>query len=89
MALKKVQVADLVKKYGGSEKNTGSTQVQVALLTAQINELTAHMKSHPKDHHARRGLMVLVGKRRGLLTYIETTDRPAYLALIESLQLRK
>ncbi len=89
MAVKKAKVAELVKTYGGSEKNTGSTEVQIALLTEQINALSLHLKAHQKDFHAKRGLMVLVGKRKGLLTYLERNNRTAYVALIESLKLRK
>lgn len=89
MAVKKEKVAELVKTYGGSEKNTGSTEVQIALLTEQINALSTHLKAHKKDFHGKRGLMVLVGKRKGLLTYLERNDRTAYVALIESLKLRK
>ena len=67
MALSKDRVAEIVKKYGKDENDTGSTEVQIALLTAQITDLTAHLKMHSHDHHSRRGLFKLVGKRRGLL----------------------
>ena len=89
MALAKERVAELVKKYGRDEKDTGSTEVQVAILTAQITDLTAHLKVHKKDHHSRRGLLMLVGKRRNLLDYLARKDKDRYLKLIASLGLRK
>lgn len=89
MALAKDRVAEIVKKYGKSATDTGSTEVQVALLTAQISDLTAHLKVHSHDHHSRRGLLKLVGKRRGLLDYLNAKDHDAYVALINSLGIRK
>jgi small subunit ribosomal protein S15 len=89
MALTKEKVAALVAQFGADGKDTGSTAVQIALMTAQINELTDHLKTHQKDHHSRRGLLVLVGKRRGLLDYLARTDRPQYLQVIDKLGLRK
>ncbi len=89
MALTKEKVAALVAQFGADEKDTGSTAVQIALMTAQINELTDHLKTHQKDHHSRRGLLVLVGKRRGLLDYLARTDRPKYLQVLDKLSLRK
>jgi small subunit ribosomal protein S15 len=89
MALTKEKVAALVTQFGADEKDTGSTAVQIALMTAQINELTGHLKTHQKDHHSRRGLLVLVGKRRGLLDYLARTDRPKYLQVLDKLSLRK
>ena len=89
MALAKERVAELVKKYGRDEKDTGYTEVQVAILTAQITDLTAHLKVHKKDHHSRRGLLMLVGKRRNLLDYLARKDKERYLKLIASLGLRK
>ena len=89
MALSKEKVAELVAQFGDNEKDTGSAAVQIALMTTQINELTAHLKIHQKDHHGRRGLLVLVGKRRGLLDYLAKTDRPKYLEVLEKLNLRK
>ncbi len=77
MALAKDRVAEIVKKYGKDEKDTGSTEVQIALLTAQITDLTAHLKVHSHDHHSRRGLLKLVGKRRGLLDYLNAKDHDA------------
>lgn len=89
MALSKDRVAEIVKKYGKDESDTGSTEVQIALLTAQITDLTAHLKMHSHDHHSRRGLFKLVGKRRGLLDYLDGKDHEAYVKLINSLGIRK
>lgn len=89
MALSKEKVAALVAEFGRDGKDTGSPAVQIALMTAQINELTGHLKTHDKDHHSRRGLLVLVGKRRGLLDYLLKTDREQYLKVIDKLNLRK
>jgi len=89
MALSKEKVAALVAEFGRDDKDTGSPAVQIALMTAQINELTGHLKTHDKDHHSRRGLLVLVGKRRGLLDYLLKTDREQYLKVIDKLNLRK
>mgnify|MGYP003229082100 FL=1 len=75
MALTTEKVAELVKTYGRDEKDTGSTEVQVAILTEQINALTAHLKVHKKDYHSRRGLLKLVGKRRNLLDYLAKKDK--------------
>ena len=79
----------LIKEYGKSEKDTGSTEVQVALLTQRINDLTDHLKIHKKDHHTRRGLLMLVGKRKRLLQYLENQDVERYRSLIDKLGLRK
>ena len=84
----KEQKAELVKQYGKSETDTGSAEVQVAILTARIKELTEHMKSHKKDFHTRRGLLMLVGKRRRLLSYIKKNDIENYRNLINSLGIR-
>ena len=81
--------AQLVKEYGKSENDTGSVEVQVAILTYRIKELTEHLKTHPKDHHSRRGLLKMVGKRRGLLDYLKTRDIEGYRQLIEKLGIRK
>ena len=78
----------VVEKHRAHETDTGSTRVQVALLTERINSLTDHFKSHPKDHHGRRGLLKMVGNRRRLLTYLKRTDLVGYRALIEELGLR-
>ncbi len=89
MALSKERKAEIVKKFGKNEKDTGSVQVQVALLTEQIKALTAHMKANHNDAASKRGLAILVGQRRSLLDYLIRTDREAYLKLIVELGLRK
>ena len=89
MALSKERKAELVKKFGKDEKDTGSVQVQVALLTEQIKALTEHLKKNHKDASAKRGLQVAVGQRRSLLDYLIRTDREAYFILIQELGLRK
>ena len=89
MAVSKERKAELVKKFGKNEKDTGSTAVQVAILTEQINALTAHLKANHKDAASKRGLMILVGQRRSLLDYLVKKDREAYLKLIVDLGLRK
>lgn len=87
--LAKETIESIVKEYGRDEKDTGSTEVQVAILTAQINALTDHLRVHKKDHHSRRGLLMVVGKRRNLLDYLARKDKERYLALIAKLGLRK
>lgn len=79
----------IIEKYGRSEKDTGSPEVQIALLTSRINLLTDHLKIHKKDHHSRRGLLKMVGQRRGLLNYLKNTDVLKYRELIGELGLRK
>ena len=79
----------IIKEYGRSEGDTGSPEVQIAILTARINELTEHFKANPKDHHSRRGLLKMVGQRRGLLDYLKKTDLEGYRSLIEKLGIRK
>ena len=81
--------AEIIKEYGRTPNDTGSPEVQVALLTERINVLTEHLKENKKDHHSRRGLLKMVGKRRGLLDYLKRTDLEAYRALIAKLGLRK
>ena len=78
----------VVAKHQAHETDTGSTKVQVALLTERINSLTEHFRTHQKDHHSRRGLLKMVGTRRRLLTYLKRSDLPAYRSLIEQLGLR-
>ena len=80
---------ELIKEYGKSDNDTGSTEVQVALLTKRIDDLTGHLKEHKKDHHTRRGLLMLVGKRKRLLQYLENQDVERYRSLIDKLGLRK
>ena len=79
----------IIAEYGRSEGDTGSPEVQVAILTARIQELTEHFKNNPKDHHSRRGLLKMVGQRRGLLAYLKKTDIERYRTLIAKLGLRK
>lgn len=79
----------IVKEYGRTPGDTGSPEVQIALLTARIDELTDHLKVHQKDHHSRRGLLKMVGQRRGMLAYLKKTDIERYRSLIERLGLRK
>ena len=81
--------SELIQKYRLHEKDTGSVEVQVAMLTTRINDLTEHLKIHKKDHHSRLGLLKMVGHRRRLLNYLKRNDLEAYQALIESLNLRK
>ncbi len=80
---------ELIKEYGKSDNDTGSTEVQVALLSKRIDDLTGHLKEHKKDHHTRRGLLMLVGKRKRLLQYLENQDVERYRSLIDKLGLRK
>ena len=87
--LKKEVKQDIIKKYATKEGDTGSPEVQIALLTARINELNDHLKMHKKDHHSRRGLLKMVGRRRNLLAYLKDRDINSYRSLIQSLNLRK
>ena len=80
---------ELIAKFGGDEKNTGSTEVQIALLTARINDHQRHFKENPKDHASNRGLLKMVGQRRRLLKYLRNTDIEKYRTLIAELGLRK
>lgn len=89
MSLTKDKKTEIVQKHGRDEADTGSTEVQVALLTARINELTEHLRTHSKDHHSRRGLLMLVGQRRRLLRYLERTSLERYRALVADLGLRR
>lgn len=89
MAVTKEQRADIVKQYGASEKNTGSTEVQIALVTERINQLTEHFKAHKKDTNSRRGLQMLIGQRRRLLKYLQRTDLAKYREILEKLGIRK
>ena len=79
----------IIKEYATHEGDTGSPEVQIALLTYRINHLTEHLKNNHKDHHSRRGLLMMVGQRRGLLEYLKKTDIEGYRALIEKLGIRK
>jgi small subunit ribosomal protein S15 len=89
MPLSKDQKAELATKYGRSANDTGSAEVQVAILTASINHLTEHLKVHKKDHHSRRGLLLQVGQRRRLLNYLSHSDLERYRTLIADLGLRR
>ena len=84
-----IEKSEIIAKFGRKEGDTGSPEVQIALLTARINHLTDHLKSNKKDHHSRRGLLQMVGKRRGLWDYLKKTDIEGYRALIEKLGIRK
>jgi len=85
----KAKKAETIKKFGQSATNTGSSEVQVALLTARINELNVHFRANANDHAGRRGLLKLVGQRRRLLNYLKATDQGNYNQLIQKLELRK
>jgi small subunit ribosomal protein S15 len=81
--------SEITRKFGANERDTGSTKVQVALLTERINHLTGHLREQSKDHHSRRGLLMLVGRRRRFLAYLQREDLEGYRALIKELGLRK
>ena len=87
--ISKEKKTEIIEKYGRQPGDTGSPEVQIAILTERIRELTEHLKVHQKDHHSRRGLLKLVGKRRGLLAYLKKTDLEGYRKLIEQLGIRK
>ena len=89
MSLTKEAKQELIAKHGRSESDTGSTEVQVAMLTRRIEELTEHLRTHPKDHHSRRGLLKLVGQRRRFLNYMQKHDLEGYRALVKELGLRR
>jgi small subunit ribosomal protein S15 len=89
MTLTQERKAELVQRFGGDARDTGNTRVQVALLTERINDLTGHLRTHGKDHHSRRGLLMLVGRRRRLLNYLQRTDLDGYRELIRELGLRR
>ena len=87
--ISKEKKAEIIKNFGRTPEDTGSPEVQVALLTARIVDLNEHLKENKKDHHSRRGLLKMVGQRRNLLAYLKKKDLDAYRALIEKLGLRK
>lgn len=89
MAVTKERKAELVKEFGKSANDTGATEVQIAILTDEIKDLTEHLKVHIHDYHSKRGLMMKVGKRRSLLDYLKKNDVNAYRTLIEKLNIRK
>jgi len=87
--ISKEQTAEIVAKYGGSSANTGKPEVQIALLTANIQALSSHFEMHKKDHHSRRGLIMLVAKRKNLLSYLAKNEISRYREIIAALGLRK
>lgn len=87
--ISKEKKAEIIAQYGRKAGDTGSPEVQIAILTERITELTAHLQQNPKDHHSRRGLLKMVGKRRNLLGYLKNVDIERYRSLIERLGLRK
>ncbi|MCT1367875.1 MULTISPECIES: 30S ribosomal protein S15 [Micrococcales] len=89
MALDPAVKQEIIKEYATSEGDTGSPEVQVAVLTRRISDLTEHLKSHKHDHHSRRGLMILVGRRRNMLGYLRRIDIERYRTLIQRLGLRR
>ena len=89
MSVTKEMKQELIEKFGGNSKNSGKAEVQIAILTARINDLRNHFSSHKKDHASRRGLMQMVGKRRRLLDYIKRKDVERYRTLIKELKIRK
>ena len=89
MALTQERKSEIVAKFGANAQDTGNTRVQVALLTERINALTEHLRTNKKDHHSRRGLLMLVGRRRRLLNYLQKKDLEGYRALIKELGLRR
>ena len=89
MSITKSRKAELIKDFETKEGDTGSPEVQIAILTERINNLTAHMKEHHKDFHSRRGLLIMVGQRRRLLDYVKTKSKERYTSIIKKLGLRK
>ena len=89
MTVTKDEKNALVMEYGGDTKNSGKTESQIAILTARINDLTKHFQTNPKDHHSRRGLLQMVGKRRRLLDYLKSKDIEGYRSLIKKLAIRR
>ena len=89
MAITSELKQEIISKYGKDDRDSGSTEVQVALLTARINDLSEHLQRNKKDHHGRRGLLVMVGKRKRLLSYLEKSNFEGYKALIADLGLRR
>ena len=89
MALTKDKKTAIIKEFARDEKDTGSPEVQIALLTSEINALTEHLKNHKQDKHSKRGLLIKVGKRRSLLNYLLETDVKRYRAIVSKLNLRK
>ena len=89
MTLTQERKRELIERFGDGPEDTGKTEVQVAMLTERINELTTHLRTHGKDHHSRRGLLMLVGRRRRFLNYLQRSDLERYRTLIRELGLRR
>jgi small subunit ribosomal protein S15 len=89
MTLTQERKQELISKFGDSPTDTGKAEVQIALLSARINDLTEHLRAHRKDHHSRRGLLMLVGRRRRFLNYLQRSDLERYRALLRELGLRR
>ena len=89
MSLTQERKRELIERFGDGPDDTGRTEVQVAMLTERINELTTHLRTHRKDHHSRRGLLMLVGRRRRFLNYLQRNDLERYRSLIRELGLRR
>ena len=89
MSITKERKTEIIDQYRREAKDTGSPEVQIALLTSRINELTEHLRGHKKDHHSRRGLLMLVGRRRRLLNYLQRSNLESYRSLVKELGLRK
>ncbi len=89
MSLTQEKKAELIEKFGNSPQDTGKPEVQIALLTERINQLTDHLRTHKKDHHSRRGLLMLVGQRRRFLRYLERSDLERYRSVVKELGLRR
>ncbi len=89
MSITKDRKSNLIKEYGGTDKNTGSASVQIALLSERINDLTEHLKGHKKDFHSRRGLLMMVAKRQKLLKYVNASNIEEYRKLTEKLNIRQ
>lgn len=89
LALASEQKQEIIAKYAKHDGDTGSPEVQIALLTRRIDDLTEHLKTHKKDHHSRRGLLKMVGQRRRLLNYLQASDVERYRAIVKQLKLRK
>ena len=89
MAVTTEKKKEIIQNFGGSPQNTGKTEVQVAIMTEDINALSGHLKTHPKDNHSRRGLLAIVNKRRRLLHYLKKNEIERYRAIIKTLELRR
>jgi small subunit ribosomal protein S15 len=89
MPLTQERKAEITAQFGANPQDTGNTRVQIAMLTERINELTEHLRTHKKDHHSRRGLLMLVGRRRRFLNYLQRNDLEGYRSLVRELGLRK